>query len=63
MLDWGNTQRMSIEIAVIAIVVVLVLLTLIWGVLRPSEQRAPRKPPPPEKRYSGFRPSREDSDA
>lgn len=54
---------MSIEIVAIAIVVALVLLTLVWGALRPSEQRSPRKPPPAEKRYGGFRPTREDSDA
>ena len=54
---------MSLEIVLIVIVVALVLLTLLWGLLRPSGQRAPRKAPPPEKRYGGFRPTREDSDA
>ena len=54
---------MSLVTIAIAVVVALVLLTLIWGLLRPSDQRQQRKPPPPEKRYSGFRRTPEDSDA
>jgi hypothetical protein len=52
---------MSIATIAIAVVVALVLLTLIWGLLRPSEQRPARKQQ--EKRYGSFRRAGEDTDA
>ena len=41
----------------IAIVAVLVILTLVWGARRPSDERRTTK------RYDGFRPARDESDA
>jgi hypothetical protein len=42
----------------IAVVVALVLLTVVWGLLRPTDGRQE-----PGKRYEGFRQARDESDS
>jgi multisubunit Na+/H+ antiporter MnhC subunit len=51
---------MTLAYIVIGVAVALVVLTLLWGVRHPSEEREPREP---SKRYGGFRRVTDESDS